>query len=185
MYVGLGTGIGGGIIANGQLLLGYKGMAGEIGHMQIEADGPMCSCGQTGCWEAFASGPAFARFALQTLQAGSLSVLQDKAANGAVSASDIFTAAAQGDALALELVRREGEYLGKGLVNLLHLFSPERIALGGGVAEGMEWLEPHIRRVIAARAMPPFRDVPIQRAHHGEKAGVIGAASLLLASITK
>lgn len=185
IYVTVSTGIGGGIIANGQLLLGRKGMAGEIGHMQIQPDGPVCSCGQIGCWESLASGTALARFAVQELQKGSPSLLHDSATKGPVTAADVFSAAAQGDALAQDLLRREGELLGRGLVNLLHLFSPERITLGGGVAQGMVWLEPHIHRVIAARSMPCYRDVPLQYAHHAEQAGVIGAATLLLASVTR
>ena len=72
-----------------------------------------------------------------------------------------------------------------GLVNLLHLFSPERITLGGGVAQGMAWLEPHIHRVIAARAMSSYRDVPIHYAQLGDQAGVIGATTLLFASVTR
>jgi glucokinase len=97
----------------------------------------------------------------------------------------VVAAATQGDEMAQDLLRREGEFLGMGLVNLLHLFSPERITLGGGVAQGMTWLEPHIHRIIATRAMPFYRDVPIQYAHHGERAGVIGAATLLFASVTR
>lgn len=185
IYVGLGTGIGGGIIANGQLLLGRKGMAGEIGHMQIEADGPMCSCGQSGCWEVFASGIGLARFAAQALQAGRPSLLHESAAKGLVTAVEIFAAAAQGDSLAKDLLKDEGEYLGRGLANLIHIFSPERIALGGGLATGMVWLDPHIRRVVAARVMPPFKDVTIESAHHGERVGVIGAAALMLASAVR
>ncbi len=185
VYVTVSTGIGGGIIANGQLLLGRKGMAGEIGHMQIQPDGPVCSCGQTGCWESLASGTALARFAVQALQRESPSLLRDRATKGPVTAAHVVAAATQGDELAQDLLRREGEFLGMGLVNLLHLFSPERITLGGGVAQGMAWLEPHIHRVIAARAMSSYRDVPIQYAQLGDQAGVIGAATLLLASVTR
>lgn len=185
VYVTVSTGIGGGIIANGQLLLGRKGMAGEIGHMQIQPDGPVCSCGQTGCWESLASGTALAHFAAQALQEESPSLLHDRATKGSVTAADVFTAATQGDELAQDLLRREGEFLGMGLVNLLHLFSPERITLGGGVAQGMAWLEPHIHRIIAARAMSSYRDVPIQYAQLRDQAGVIGAATLLFASVTR
>lgn len=85
-----------------------------------------------------------------------------------------------GDALALTLMQREGEWIGIGLVNLLHLYAPERVALGGGVTQSMALLDPHIRRVIAGRAMPPFRDIPVQVARLGDDAGVIGAATLVL-----
>lgn len=185
VYVTVSTGIGGGIIANGQLLLGRKGMAGEVGHMQIQPDGPVCSCGNTGCWESLASGTALARFAAQALQRESRSLLHDRATSEPLTGEHVVAAAAQGDEVAQALLRREGEFLGMGLVNLLHLFSPERITLGGGVAQGMVWLEPHIRRIIAARAMPSYRDVPIQYAQLGDQAGVIGAATLLFASPTR
>jgi len=180
IYVGVGTGIGGGIIVSGRLLLGRKGMAGEVGHMKVQLDGPVCSCGKAGCWEALASGVALARFAQEALRAGRPSSLHDRAATQPVTAGDIFAAAAEGDALALDLLQQEGTYLGRGLVSLLHLFSPDRIALGGGVAQGMAWLEPHIRSVIETQAMPPFRDVPVEYAHLGDRVGVIGAATLLL-----
>jgi glucokinase len=180
IYIGLGTGIGGGIITNGQLLLGRKGAGGEVGHIQIEGSGPVCGCGQVGCWEAFASGVNFARWATETLQSQPESALYAQATAGKVTPADIFAAAVQGDAPALDCVRREGEYIGRGLVSLLHLFSPERIALGGGVMAGAALLEPHVRRVIETQAMEPFRDVEIVYAHHGEHAGVIGAAALLL-----
>ena len=184
VYVTVSTGIGGGIIANGQLLLGRKGLAGEIGHMQIQSDGPVCSCGQTGCWESLASGTALARFAVQALQRKSPSLLHDSATKGPLTAAQVVAAATQGDEMAQDLLRREGEFLGMGLVNLLHLFSPERITLGGGVAQAMAWLEPHMHRIIAARALPSYRDVPIHYAHLGDQAGVIGAATRLLASVT-
>jgi len=77
-------------------------------------------------------------------------------------------------------MRREGEWIGIGLANLLHLYAPERVALGGGVTQSMALLDPHIRRVIAGRAMPPFRDIPVQVAQLGDDAGVIGAATLVL-----
>jgi glucokinase len=179
IYIGIGTGLGGGVIVNGQLLMGRKGLGGEIGHMQVAQDGPFCSCGAVGCWESLTSGSALTRFANQALENEVPSLLQKEPSSRPVTVADIFHAAEQEDGLALDLLRKEGEYLGRGLVSLLHLFSPERIALGGGVAQGLCWFEQPIRQVIRERAMPFYQDIPIQYAQLGDRAGVIGAAALL------
>jgi glucokinase len=180
VYVTISTGIGGGVIVDGRLLLGRLGMAAEVGHMTILPDGPVCCCGNHGCWEALASGTALAQFAGQELARGRPSAIAEIAAGAPPTGTHVAAAAAHGDALALELMRREGQFIGIGLANLLHLYSPDRIALGGGVAQSLALLEPHIRREIAARAMPPFRDVPFQAAQLGDNAGVVGAATLVL-----
>lgn len=184
IYIGIGTGLGGGIIVNGQLLTGRDGLGGEIGHMQVVQEGPVCSCGAVGCWESLTSGSALARFANQALQNGVPSMLHKNQFSGPITVPDIFHAAEQGDALALNLLRKQGEYLGRGLVGLLHLFAPERIALGGGVAQGLRWFEQSIRQVIQERAMPFYQDIPIQYAQLGDQAGVIGAAALLFNTIS-
>lgn len=180
VYVTVSTGIGGGVITDGKLLLGRHGMAAEVGHMTILPDGPLCCCGNHGCWEALASGTALAQFAAEELARGRHSAIVDIAAGAPLSGAHVAAAAAQGDALALALMRREGEWLGIGLTNLLHLYAPDRVALGGGVIQSLALLEPHMRRVIAERAMPPFRDIPFQAAQLGDNAGVIGAATLVL-----
>jgi glucokinase len=180
VYVTISTGIGGGVIMDGNLLLGRHGMAAEVGHMTIEPDGPVCCCGNHGCWEALASGTALAQFAAQELARGRPSLIADIAAGAPVSGAHVAAAAEQGDELALALMRREGEWIGIGLANLMHLYAPEHIALGGGVVQSFSLLEPHIRRVIAARAMPPFRDTRFGVALLGDNAGVIGAATLVL-----
>jgi len=181
VYITVSTGIGGGIMADGRLLLGRKGMAGEIGHMIVAEHGPRCSCGNRGCWEAVASGTALSRAAGTALASGRRSSILALAAGEPIAGRHVMAAAAEGDEVALDLVRREGELLGLGLVGLLHLFSPERIALGGGVMHGLALLEPHIRHVVSERAMPAYRDVPICAAQLGDAAGVIGAAALMLA----
>jgi glucokinase len=180
VYVTISTGIGGGVIIDGRLVLGRHGMAAEVGHMTIHPDGPVCCCGNHGCWEALASGSALAQFAVQELARGQPSVIAEIAGGAPLSGAHVAAAAEQGDALALTLMQREGEWLGIGLANLMHLYAPERIALGGGVVQSMALLEPHIRRVIAERAMPPFRDIPFQVAQLGDNVGVIGAAMLVL-----
>ncbi len=180
VYVTISTGIGGGVILDGRLVLGRHGMAAEVGHMTLQPDGPLCGCGNQGCWEALASGSALARCAAQALAQGEPSLIAAIAGGATVSGAHVALAAERGDALALTLMRREGEWIGIGLANLLHLYAPERVALGGGVTQSMALLDPHIRRVIAGRAMPPFRDIPVQVAQLGDDAGVIGAATLVL-----
>lgn len=184
VYVTISTGIGGGVIAHGMLLLGRKGIAGEVGHMTIQTDGPLCGCGNIGCWEAVASGTALARYAAVALQPAGIhgrhSIIREIANGEAVEGHHIAIAAEQGDELALTLMQREGEMIGVGLVNLLHMYAPERIALGGGVTKSFALLEPHMRRIVAERAMPPYRDTPIDLATLGDKVGVLGAAALML-----
>lgn len=180
VYVTLSTGIGGGVIADGRLLLGRKGIAGEVGHMTLQSDGPLCGCGNIGCWEAVASGTALVRNTLTALRGSRRSLINDIAANGPISGWHIAAAAEQGDETAQILMRREGELIGIGLVNLMHLYAPERIALGGGVTKSWSLLEPHVQRVIHERAMPPYRDTPVQLAELGDRVGVLGAAALVL-----
>lgn len=180
IYVTISTGIGGGVVVDGKLLLGRKGIAGEVGHMTIQTDGPLCGCGNIGCWESLASGTALARHATAALERSRPSLINDLAAGQPIEGWHVAAAAEQGDELALALMQREGELIGVGLVNLLHLYAPERIALGGGVLKSAGLLEPHFRRVILERAMPPYRDTPIDLAVLGDKVGVLGAAALVL-----
>ncbi len=180
VYVTISTGIGGGVIAQGNLLLGRKGMAGEVGHMTIQTDGPLCGCGNFGCWEVVASGTALARAAQRALERGHQSVIKEIAAGSPVEGWHIAAAAERGDSLAQTLMRREGELIGAGVVNLLHLYSPERIALGGGVTKSIAQWEPYMRRVVEERAMVPYRSATINLATLGDYVGVIGAAALVL-----
>ncbi len=180
IYVTISTGIGGGVVSNGKLLLGHKGIAGEVGHMTIQTDGPVCGCGNIGCWEVVASGTALARGATAALQRGHPSLINDIAAGGPIEGWHIAAAAERGDSLAQTLMRREGELIGVGLVNLLHLYAPERIALGGGVTKSMALLEPYMRSIIAERAMRPYQDAVIELTTLGDRVGVIGAAALVL-----
>lgn len=180
VYVTLSTGIGGGVITNNALLLGRKGGAAEVGHITIQTDGPLCGCGNVGCWEAVASGTALARFAATALDRNRPTLITQFAGDAPVTAQHIVAAAAQGDELALELMEREGYLLGVGIVNLLHLYAPERIALGGGVTKSMSLWEASMRRTVAKHAMPPYRDTPIGAAELGDQVGVLGAAALIL-----
>jgi glucokinase len=164
VYVTVSTGIGGGVIADGRVLHGRRGMAGHVGHISLASEGPRCSCGATGCFEALAAGPAFAAAAR---------------ARGYADAPAVVAAARRGEAAALEVVDREAEILGRGFASLAHLFSPERIVMGGGVARSFDFLFPRIAAAYARHAMAPFRDVAILAAANGDNAGLVGAAALV------
>ena len=168
VYVTVSTGIGGGIVADGHLIHGRRGMAGHIGHMIVARDGAVCSCGNRGCWEAYASGTAFAAAAAKA--AGAKGPFPE--------AKAVFDAAREGDTVARSLVAEEAEWLGVGLISLVHLYSPQKIIIGGGLANGFDLLAPGIAKRLAQGAMPAFRDVEVAPATLGDNPGLIGAAAL-------
>lgn len=177
VFVTVSTGIGGGVIVDGRLLHGRHGMAAEIGHMAVSERDIPCPCGSTGCWEALASGTALARFANAAAMGGAATSLPP---DGSISARDVVRAAQEGDALAGRLLDQEARWLGVGFANLLHLFSPERIIVGGGVSAGLEAMRPVIEQVMHRRAMGAFRDVPLLPAALGADSGLAGAAGVIL-----
>ncbi|HEX4227035.1 MAG TPA: ROK family protein [Bryobacteraceae bacterium] len=179
VYITVSTGIGGGVVAGGRLLLGHGGFAAELGHMSIALDGPMCLCGHLGCWESLASGTALAKFAEEAVRECQSSLMIDLACGGPIQAHHVGAAAAQGDPLALSLLQDEARYLTVGLINVLHLFAPEIVLIGGGVAASFPLMKPTILEGIQKRAMPSYRQIPIQRAEL-EDPGVVGAAALAM-----
>ena len=140
VYVTVSTGIGGGVVVDGRLLHGRRGMAGHVGHMIIAPDGPRCSCGAHGCFEALASGSALARAGREAVAAEPSSLLATAAPPTTITARDIVAAARQGDSLALTLLEREATWLGIGFSNLAHLYSPQAIVMGGGVSQAFDLL---------------------------------------------
>jgi len=176
----VGTGIGGGIIIDGKLYLGARGGAGEFGHMTVEASGPACPCGNTGCLEMLASGRAVERDAVARLLRGEESILRDTLRGNIedVSAEQVGEAARRGDTLALEVIARASYYLGVGMVNAVNIFNPEMVVIGGGMAELGELLIAPGRRLVAERAFSiSSRSVRIAAAQLGNEAGVHGAAA--------
>ncbi|WP_029073761.1 ROK family protein [Kaistia adipata] len=180
VFVTVSTGIGGGVIVDGRLLHGRRGLAGEIGHMAISDRPVRCACGSTGCFEALASGTALAREAAERVRSGTAPALAALAGDAPVTARHVGEAARAGDADALALLDDEARWLGVGLTNLLHVYSPERLILGGGVGSLLPLMQGTIAQTIRERAMPPFRDVPVVAATLGSHAGLVGAASLVL-----
>jgi len=183
IYITVSTGIGGGIVANGKLYTGVCGTAGEIGHMTIDVNGPRCNCGNIGCWETLASGTALAREAVRQISQGTRTAIIDRA-DGDLSKIDaklVFLAAQRGDELAKELISRLGYYLGVGLVNLVNIFNPELILIGGGVAKmGDLLLQPAINIVRERAFSKSANAVEIKPALLGDDSGVLGAVAFVL-----
>ncbi len=170
LYVIVGTGIGAGLILDGKIYRGARGFAGELGHTTILPDGPLCSCGNRGCVEALAAGPALARRMREL----------DATVSDSITAREVVTLAREGNANALQAVNEAGTFLGIALANAVNLLNPERIALGGGVAlDADELLMQPARAEIQKRAFAHSADaVTLTRATLGDDAGLLGAARL-------
>ncbi|MBI4187471.1 MAG: ROK family protein [Chloroflexi bacterium] len=179
VYITVSTGIGGGIIIGGKLYSGSWGSAGEVGHMTIDADGPRCGCGNDGCLEALASGTAVAREAIARIRQGQASCLADmvKGEVANITAREVEQAARGGDSLASEVILRAATYLGIGVANLINIFDPEMIVIGGGMSRMGDMLFGPVRRTVSKRAYTAAAGaVRIIPSELGDDAGVIGAA---------
>jgi glucokinase len=181
IYLTISTGIGGGVIADGRLLLGKRGMAAELGHMIVVPGGEMCGCGHRGHLEAEAAGPAIARKALRRIQAGEASSLGTPTSlPESLTAAQVGAAAEAGDALSLAVIQEAGELIGRHLANLTCAFSPEVFVFGGGVSNlGDKLLDP-ARRVLNAEVLDPLYldHLRLVLAELGDDAGLIGAMVL-------
>jgi glucokinase len=178
----VGTGIGGGLIVDGQLYHGATGVAGEIGHLTVNLDGPPCNCGSFGCLEVYAAGPAIVARAQKAVRAGAQTALIQMTENRPedITVPLIAQAAARGDPLASQIMEETGHYIGAGLASLINVLNPERVVIGGGVAQAGESLLKPIEKTVRARAMPTAAEaLQVVPAQLGEDAGVIGAAALL------
>lgn len=175
--VTLGTGVGGGIILDGEVWRGADGSAGEIGHVGVDPSaGVPCACGSRGCLEVYASATAIVRMTREAHPRYPTSVLQ---MDEELTSEKIYQAGVAGDELALEVLRQMGVYLGIGLASLVNLLNPAIILIGGGVSFGWELFEKHMNQQVRERAFPvPSRRVKIRRAECGDDAGLLGAARL-------
>ncbi len=180
IYLTVSTGIGGGVIMDGQLYTGAIGTAAELGHMTINDTGPRCNCGNFGCWEAMASGTALARAARERLQQRKESQIMELVGGDLekVTAQTVQRAAEQGDALARELIAGAGYYLGVGLANLINLFNPEVIVIGGGVSNmGSLLLGPALETAGRRAYKVAYEAVRFAEPKLGRDSGVLGAAA--------
>lgn len=179
-FLTLGTGVGGGLVMEGRIWHGAKGMAGEIGHMIIDPHGPPCKCGNQGCLETYASVNALRRMVMEAFETGRKTILGADIQNDSLDGKAIFQAAQKEDALALEVFERMGFALGVGMASLVNLLNPEMIVLGGGLSAAWRYFIPALRREFKSRAFLDItRGVKIVRATAGENAGILGAAHLV------
>jgi glucokinase len=184
VFVTLSTGVGCGVILNNQLVLGARGLATEAGHMTVNVDGPPIISGVPGAFEGYVAGPGIAKMAQARVRATTGSPTSAKLLGLAggditqISAKNVGEAAQQGDALALEIVREVARITGLGFVNLLHLFDPEIVVVGGSVTLMGDVLLDAIRENMRHYAMAPYKDVPLVLAALGDDCGLLGAAAL-------
>lgn len=178
----IGTGIGGGLIIEGELYRGANGAASEPGHIVIDFDGPRCqgNCPNRGCLETFASGTALAREGRQAAERQPDSALGRLLADGSrIDGKAVTDAAIAGDPVAVAVVEEAGRRLGAGLASLANVFEPEVIVLGGGVAKAVgELMAAPAREELQGRALPPMNATPVRFAELGPEAGMVGAAEM-------
>jgi glucokinase len=179
IYLTVSTGIGGGIIIDNKPYYGADGTAGELGHMKIMVDGPKCHCGKNGCLEALVSGYAMANRAITAIEKGRDTILKTFYYDGAgsLTAEKISGAARQGDVLANEIVSEAAHYLGIGLSNIINIFNPEIIVIGGGLSKMGRMLLIPAEKIARQTAFKlPASTVKIVKSKRGDTAGIIGAA---------
>jgi len=181
VYITLGTGVGGGLVINGQLFRGITGSAGEIGHMAISLDGPRCACGRRGCLEAFVGTAALLRNARHAGQSGGRILARlTRQHRGRLTPELISQAAQAGDQAAIRIWQEFGRHLGLGLSNVVNLLSPERIVIGGGISRAWPLFAPSLMTTIREEAFGiPANACQVVRAKLGDRAGIIGGAVLV------
>ena len=182
----LGTGVGGGIVINGEIFHGSGGMASEVGHMVIDPEGPLCGCGGKGCLEVYASATGIRRMALEAIEKGKGGEILKRAGGKVeeITSEKVFEAAQSGDKAAQKIFNEMGRFLGLGLVNLIHLFDPEKIVIGGKASRAWDSFINTTMEVVTERAMEGSREkVKIVQAKCGDDAGILGAAYVSLRSI--
>ena len=184
VYLTISTGIGGGVIERGEMFLGAHGLAAEIGHMCIDASdsAPECQCGARGCLESMASGTAIASITKERIARGDFPDSSLAAESDSLTSATVLQAAGRGDALAVSVLDGVVFALSVGLTNVLHLYNPDLVVLGGGVTLGLVELDmlPRIEEMIKGRAMSEFhKEFRLVASHLGDDPGMVGAATLV------
>lgn len=179
LYITVSTGVGGGLILNGEPWRGAYGTAGEFGHMTVDFEGPLCGCGNRGCIQKVASGPNIAAWVLSQISAGETSLVSDAVENGVVSGRDVVRAAINGDEVSIAALDRAGRAVGFGIVSLAHLVNLELVVVGGGIANAGGLLLDPIMQTVSSHVLDStassLRVVPWSI---GEEVGVLGAVAL-------
>ncbi len=186
LFIKVGTGVGCGIVVDGRVHRGVNGSAGDLGHIRVGDDGPVCACGNTGCLEAYFSGAALARDAVAVARSGASPYLAERLAEaGTLTGADVSAAVGAGDPSAVDMVRAGGRHLGQLLAGLVSFFNPGAVVIGGEVAAGLGHpLLAEIRSVVYRRSLPlATGNLPIVLSEMGRDAGVVGAARLISDSV--
>ncbi|MEX0800508.1 MAG: ROK family protein [Dehalococcoidia bacterium] len=181
IYITVSTGVGGGIIIDGQMYGGKSGAAGELGHIVIDVNGPPCGCGSRGCLESLASGTAIAKRGEELAASGKSPALAKlREAEGPVTAEMVHRAATEGDTASVGLYREAGRYFGVALASYVNIFDPEVIVIGGGVAKAGELLMAEARATMEAMAMSqPLKGVRLVASALGDFGGALGMVARL------
>lgn len=171
--IAIGTGIGGGIVSGGRLLLGANEAAGEIGHVTVDPDGPECGCGNHGCVEALASRLGIVKRAQEAIKNGEPTILKSEG----LSSKDVFDAAEKGDGLSLKIWEDTGKYLGRAIASIATTVNPKRILFSGRVSNAWDLFLPSLKKELKERArMVPVEKMEFMRAKFEDNAGIIGNA---------
>jgi glucokinase len=179
IYFALGTGVGGGVVSNGLLVDGVRGLGAEVGHMGIALDGPRCSCGSIGCLESFVSGWAIKREAEAVATTADGDRIRELAGDGEIHAGIVGKAADEGDPASVEILNRAGRALGAAMGALTNIFNPSAIVIGGGVAAIGDHLLNPAREAFPSYSFVDMRaDVSIRYSSLGSETGILGAAAL-------
>ncbi|HEX7243043.1 MAG TPA: ROK family protein [Longimicrobiaceae bacterium] len=177
----LGTGIGGGIVLDGEIYHGCSDVAGEIGHMTIDSNGRKCKCGNYGCLEQYASGPAIALRAVEGIEAGAETVLVDMVGGKMddITAATVYEATVQGDPYATEVMKDTAKFLGAGIASIINILNPEMVVIAGGVTRAGDTLFDPLRAEVRRRAFKSAQECcRIVPAELPGTAGVVGAAAV-------
>jgi len=176
-YMTVSTGIGGGVILDDRLLLGERGLATEFGHITVQRDGPLCGCGQRGHLEALAAGPAIAKWVINEIDKGATSRLSG---NTEINTKMVAEAAKSGDELAVRALERAGTYIGRALADVLHMFNPSIVIIGGGVSQSGNLLMTPMRESMEAHVMDAhyLENLTLTTAALGDDTGLLGALAL-------
>ncbi|HEY4692349.1 MAG TPA: ROK family transcriptional regulator [Bellilinea sp.] len=180
-YIKVGTGIGAGFLLDGQIYRGTTGSAGEIGHITLEENGPLCSCGNRGCLEAMAGGRSLAQRAREGVLKGRRTMLSEILPTDSLTAQDVINAARRGDLFSQQLITESGYHLGTAIAGLVNLINPEIIVIGGGVAQLGDLLLDPIRKTVKERSLlVSWQAVRISAAVLGRRSSALGAVAQAL-----
>lgn len=183
LYVTVSTGVGGGIILDGKAYQGAHGIAGEIGHIAIDPEGPLCNCGSTGCLEAFASGTGLVKRATTAIKTGAKSKVLDMVGGdlSKVTAVTLAEAARSGDEFAIDMYKSVGRYLGVGLASIVNFMDPEVIVIGGGLSKSADLFFEEMRKTINERAFKAAAEkVRVVRSELGGDVGTLGSVAVVM-----